>query len=256
MTDIALDGCNVYADSQRAQAYATLAFPGTYYLAYRDLPSIIARHAVRGRALDLGCGAGRSTRFLRDLGFDAVGADISGEMINAARAIDPQGDYRLVGDGDYAALAGTRFNLVLSVFTFDNVPTRDQKLRILRSLRPLLAPGAPVVHLVSSPEIYTHEWASFSTRDFPANRLARDGDIVRTIITDTPDRRPVDDVLCSDGCYRDIFREASYSVEAVYRPLGRRDDPIHWKTEAIIPPWTIYVLTDAAGGAPNVGRRG
>jgi len=31
---------------------------------------------VRGRkAVDFGCGAGRSTRFLRTLGFDAVGVD-------------------------------------------------------------------------------------------------------------------------------------------------------------------------------------
>ena len=67
---------NVYDDRARASAYAALEFPGTYYLAYRDLPTIIGEH-VRGRkAVDFGCGAGRSTRFLRMLGFDAVGVDI------------------------------------------------------------------------------------------------------------------------------------------------------------------------------------
>ena len=35
---------NVYDDAQRAEAYATLEFPGTYYLAYRDLPVIIAEN--------------------------------------------------------------------------------------------------------------------------------------------------------------------------------------------------------------------
>lgn len=246
MTDGTFIGFNVYADERRAQAYATLEFPGTYYLAYRDLPAIIARHAARGRALDFGCGAGRSTRFVRSLGFDAVGIDVSAQMIGAARALDPAGDYRLVGDGEYWSLAGERFDLALSVFTFDNVPTRSRKLRILAGLRPLLSAGAPIVHVVSSPEIYVHEWASFSTRGFPENRLAQDGDIVRTIILDTPDRRPVDDVLCGDATYRDIFREAGFTVAAVYCPLGREDDPVAWVTEATIPPWTIYVLTDAA----------
>ena len=30
---------NVYEDEERARAYATLQFPGTYYLAFRDLPA-------------------------------------------------------------------------------------------------------------------------------------------------------------------------------------------------------------------------
>jgi predicted TPR repeat methyltransferase len=72
---------NVYADGVRARTYAQLEFPGIYYLAYRGLPEILAAHA-RGRgALDFGCGAGRSTRFLRRLGFAATGVDISGAMI-------------------------------------------------------------------------------------------------------------------------------------------------------------------------------
>ena len=64
---------NVYDDPLRAEAYSTLEFPGTYYLAFRDLPPIL-RTCVQGtRALDFGCGAGRSTRFLRGLGFETVG---------------------------------------------------------------------------------------------------------------------------------------------------------------------------------------
>lgn len=66
-----------------------LSFPATYYLAYRDLPAIISQYVaqhVSGReALDFGCGAGRSTRFLKKLGFNAVGIDISSSMIQVAK---------------------------------------------------------------------------------------------------------------------------------------------------------------------------
>jgi len=31
------------------------------------------------------------------------------------------------------------------------------------------------VLIVSRPEIYTYEWASFSTKDFPENRQAKSG---------------------------------------------------------------------------------
>ena len=59
---------NAYEDEERSRAYATLEFPGTYYLAFRDLPALIRRYNHGRRALDFGCGTGRSTRFLRNLG--------------------------------------------------------------------------------------------------------------------------------------------------------------------------------------------
>jgi 2-polyprenyl-3-methyl-5-hydroxy-6-metoxy-1,4-benzoquinol methylase len=68
---------NCYADATRAQAYATLEFKNTYHLAYRDIPAILGEH-VRGRkSLDFGCGTGRSTRFLRQHGFEVTGVDIA-----------------------------------------------------------------------------------------------------------------------------------------------------------------------------------
>ncbi len=87
---------NCYADATRAEAYATLEFKNTYHLAYRDIPAILGEH-VRGRkSLDFGCGTGRSTRFLRQLGFEVTGVDIAEDMIRKARELDPSGDYRLI----------------------------------------------------------------------------------------------------------------------------------------------------------------
>ena len=158
---------NIYETARYADAYARLEFPGTYYLAFRDLPAVFARHATGRRALDFGCGAGRSTRFLERCGFDAVGVDISRDMVAKAREADPAGDYRVIADGDFASLAPGSFDLALSAFTFDNVPTAERKVGILAGLARLLAPKGRLVNLVSSPEIYVNEWASFSTRAFP-----------------------------------------------------------------------------------------
>src|SRR5262245_15256173 len=119
---------NVYDDQARAAAYSTLEFPGTYYLAYRDLPEIIREHVCGRTALDFGCGAGRSTRFLRGLGFEVVAVDVSAPMLGRARERDPKGDYRLVPDGDLSGLPADSFDLALSAFTFDNVPTVEKKV--------------------------------------------------------------------------------------------------------------------------------
>jgi len=237
---------NCYEDGQRAEAYAKLEFPGTYHLAYRDLPDFIHQHVGGRKAVDFGCGTGRSTRFLRQLGFDVIGADISIEMIKRARQLDPQGDYRLLGDDGLGALGHGAWDLVLSAFTFDNIPGRDSKLRILRGLAGLLSGEGKLLNLVSAPEIYVHEWASFSTKDFPENRGARCGDRVRIVVTDIEDARPVEDVLWPDLDYRAVFAEAGLEVVAVHKPLGREGEPYPWVNETRIAPWVIYVLQKAA----------
>ena len=236
---------NVYDDADRARAYAALEFPGTYYLAFRDLPGLF-REQVRGRrALDFGCGTGRSTRFLRGLGFDATGVDLSAAMLEQARARDPGGDYRLVTDG-LAELNAAPFDLILAAFTFDNIPTDGQKATALRALRRWLTPDGRLFLVVSSPEIYRNEWASFSTRDFPENRSARDGDFVSIVMLDVPDRRPVIDVVCGDGHYRELFGAAGWRVTTALSPLATGAEPTQWVSETRIAPWTIYVMAAGA----------
>ena len=253
---------NCYADATRAQAYATLEFKNTYHLAYRDIPAILGEH-VRGRkSLDFGCGTGRSTRFLRQHGFEVTGVDIAEDMIRKARELDPSGDYRLIqsnkvqsndvqsndvtGD-DLSAFQSGTYDLVLAAFTFDNIAGKnnDNKRRILQDLGRLLTQDGKLVLIVSRPEIYTHEWASFSTKDFPENQLAKSGDKVRIIVTDHADPRPVEDILWTDESYREVFKEARLRLLGKYEPLARRDEPYSWVSELEIAPWAVYVLQSA-----------
>jgi SAM-dependent methyltransferase len=233
---------NVYADRQRAESYAKLDFPGTYLLAFRDLPAIIGSVASGATALDFGCGAGRSTRFLRRLGFDVVGVDISEHMLALAREADPGGTYRLVSDGGQNAVEERGFDFVLSAFTFDNVPGWENKERLFRTLGASLRDDGRLINLVSSPEIYVHEWASFSTKEFATNAMAKTGDVVRTVMLDVADRRPVDDIFWTDADYREVYRRAGLAVREVHRPLGTSSDPCTWVSETRVAPWTIYVL--------------
>ena len=236
---------NSYADDRRADAYARLDFPGTYYLAFRDLPALIGPVAAGDVALDFGCGAGRSTRFLARLGFSVTGVDISSEMLARARELDPGGDYRLIADGALTGIAPGSVDLVLCAFTFDNIPGWERKVALFAAMRDALRPGGRLINLVSSPTLYEHEWASFSTRDFPGNRGARTGDVVRTIILDTDDHRPVDDVFWSEADYEEVYRRAGLVVQRLHRPLGNAGDPCTWVNEMRLSPWNVYLLAPA-----------
>lgn len=233
---------NVYEDERRAEAYDKLEFPGTYFLAFRDLPALFIKHVRGSQALDFGCGAGRSTRFLKRLGFDTLGVDISEDMLRRARVRDPDGRYLQVDDDGLGRLPDAGFHLIFSAFTFDNIPTAARKLFYLCELAMRLAPDGRLVNLVSAPEIYTHEWASFTTKDFPENRLAKSGDSVKIVMTDVEDNRPVVDELFSDASYRELFTQAGLEVLEMHKPLGKPEEPFDWVNETSVAPWTIYVL--------------
>jgi len=233
---------NSWGNQTRAESYAQLEFPNTYYLAYRDLPKIISDHVTGSKAVDFGCGTGRSSRYLKKLGFDVIGIDISRDMLDRAKGMDHEGDYRLVSNGNYSHLGSGQYDLVQSIFTFDNIPDWENRTGILSSLRDLLKPTGKMILLDATPELYTHEWASFTTKDFPENSDARTGDIVRDIMLDVEDRRPVDDIFWTEKDYHELFDRAKLQVEGFYKPLGRMDEPFHWVTEMEIAPWMIFVL--------------
>lgn len=233
---------NSYEDAKRAEAYAKLEFPGTYYLAYRDLSTIFFEHVKGKKAIDFGCGTGRSTRFLRKLGFAAVGVDISESMLKKAREMNPEGDYRLITEGDFSQFQDESYDLVLSAFTFDNISTMEKKVKNFGELARLLKPKGRLVNLVSSPEIYTHEWASFSTKDYPENEQAKSGDKVRIVQTETEDKRPVEDVVWTHEYYLETYERAGLEPVKIYKPLAKKSEPFQWINETKIAPWTIYVL--------------
>lgn len=232
---------NSWDNDVRSASYAKLGFPNTYYLAYRDLPEIINNHAKGKRALDFGCGTGRSTRFLKELGFEAVGIDISSCMIEQAIGQDFTGTYILVEDGDYTNVPG-KYDLITSIFTFDNIPEVN-RLKILKGLKSKLCNNGCIVMLDANSEMYTREWASFTTHAFPENRTVHSGGKVKICMTDVEDQSPVEDFLFTENDYRQLFHKADLELVQTYKPLGKSDEPYLWKSELEVAPWIIYVLS-------------
>jgi len=99
-----------------------------------------------------------------------------------------------------------------------------------------------MVNLVSSPEIYTHEWASFSTKDFPENKQTRSGDKVKIIVTHLEDKRPVEDIVWTHEYYQETYSKAGLRLIKTHKPLANPNEPYEWINETRIAPWVIYIL--------------
>ena len=81
------------AYSEMATEYIDLIGSGT--AVHQDDLALIERHLSipLGTVLDLGCGPGHLTAYLRSLGVDAAGIDLVPEFIAHARATYPDGHY-------------------------------------------------------------------------------------------------------------------------------------------------------------------
>ncbi|MFH1355524.1 MAG: class I SAM-dependent methyltransferase [bacterium] len=233
---------NSWNDKQIAKEYAELEFNNTYHIAYRDLPEIISKHVSGNKALDFGCGTGRSTRFLEKLGFDVIGIDIAENMLSQAREIDPKGHYELVTNNNYTHLGTGLFDFIQSIFTFDNIFGLETRQNILKNLKELLKPEGTMICLDANPLLYHNESASFSTKDFPENKTAKTGDTVKVVMNDLEDKTPISDVYWTEEDYLKLFKNVGFSIKEIYRPLGKPDEPFEWKMETTIPPWLIFVL--------------
>jgi hypothetical protein len=150
-----------------------------------------------------------------------------------------------VPDGELGGIGTDAYDLILSSFTFDNIPTMEKKVALFEALRHLLKVDGAIVNLVSSPDIYVNEWASFSTKGFPANRTAQSGDEVSIVMLDVEDSRPVKDILWTDADYDEAYKRAGLKAIGTYRPLAKQSEPFSWVSETTIAPWVIYALRSA-----------
>ena len=183
-----------------AQAYSAVAelYIGLFGAADKVDPddlALIRRH-LAGRAgpvLDLGCGPGHITRFLRSLGADARGVDVVPEFIAHARAADPDGDYRLESI-DELELAEHSVGGILSWYSLIHRPPREVD-GVLAAFHRALAPGGALVigfFVGEGPFEHKVTTAYRYTPDEMSRRLADVGftEVERLVRLEDPVHRP------------------------------------------------------------------
>jgi SAM-dependent methyltransferase len=101
-------------------------------------PVMVDRVAGRGfaTALDIGCGEGRFCRMLRGHGIRATGLDPTAALLQRARELDPEGDYR-EGRAEQLPFDSGAFDLVVSYLSLIDIPDLDAAVaEMARVLRP------------------------------------------------------------------------------------------------------------------------
>lgn len=91
------------------------------------------------RVLDHGCGPGESTRLLKELGYDAVGVDISPKMVDLAQG---RGVEAYVSNSDPLPFADGEFDAVFACASLEWCP---QPHKLVREFVRVVKPGGVIV---------------------------------------------------------------------------------------------------------------
>ena len=224
-----------------ARGYAVLGIEGTFYIAYRELDRIIKDYSLKGVAIDVGCGGGRSTRFLKGLGFESIGVDIEPSQIEQSRDRDPSGDYRVAKDGK-VPLDDQTADVTLSCIVLLESPSFHHLKESIAELARITKSGGKIIVVTNSEESYQNNWASFNC-DFPENQYLQSGRQVKVLVRGA--EAVFYDYYWSDEDYRAAFSEAGLRFISLSKPLADGSEPFEWVTEMEKPNWSIYLLERA-----------
>ena len=225
---------------ETAYTYSNFGIQGTSWLSFRDVPDFISKFVKGKKTLDFGCGAGRSTRFLKNLNLEVIGVDISSEFIKQANRVDKVGKYLLMKKGRIP-FPNNSYDFVFSSHVLLMVPTKAGLNEIFQEVHRVLKKDGIFIVVTGSEEMhsYRRNWISYQT-DFPENISPSSGTIVKLKI------KEVNSLFCdynwTNEDYLNVIKNNGFEIAKIHFPLGKDADGINWKSEKEASPYVIYVL--------------
>ncbi len=107
-----------------------------------------------GLVLDLGCGTGAETRYLRDQGYDMIGVDNSLDMLEIAREQDSEGILYLLQDMREFELYGTVRAIVSVCDCVNYILEKDELLEVFKLANNYLDPKGLFIFDMNTPYKY------------------------------------------------------------------------------------------------------
>ncbi len=188
---------------------------------------------LQGKILDVGCGPGNFSRFLRAHGAQVVGVDVSEKEIALARAHGDGVEYHVIKSGEFAGLP-SNFDAVTFSFSLFTIPTFAETVKTLTACRSRIKPDGRLVILNSKFE--PGEAREFVSYRIQAIANPKSGDPIRVWLG--RDRRlEVVDYYWTLVDYEEMLRRSGFVLEEIVEPLAAGAG---WLDETRHSPCTIF----------------
>ena len=182
-----------------------------------------------GRTLDLGCGEGRLSRDLRDLGHRVVGVDASAAMVASARQADPELEAR-VADAAALPFGDGEFDCVIAFMSLQDV---DDYEGAIGECARVLSPGGhlcvAIVHPLNSAGEFEGDEGdspyvirgSYLDPSAYADSIVRDG-LALTLVSEHRPLEAYTEAVARSGLLIERLREPAVPEAAIGSERSRR----------------------------------
>ncbi len=208
---------------------------GTGYLAFRDLPLILKDNKGK-KALDFGCGAGRSSKYLERLSFCVTGVDTNPHMIKTAKSNLKSAEFLHLNSSELPFQNET-FDLVFNSFVLFDMSSKAEIISTFKELKRVCKKGGEIVSIVNSNHLFTKHWLTVKN-NFEQNHELQSGDIARIILSDL--NIEIFDYYWTNSDYEECFKEVGFIQISKHEPLGHSNEGYDWLDELHYPPYSIY----------------
>lgn len=207
------------------------------YLAYRDIPAIIAQYCHGKDTLDYGAGTGLSTQFLQKQDLNVTGVDISKEMLAQAVINCPNTSFYLIQNGSIPSIPEA-YDLVFSSFVLFELESEKEILTYLEEAKRVLKKDGVFIAVTGSQEMYSKDWLIYKS-DFPENKNLKSGDLAKIYLNDADIE--FTDYYWTESDYRRLFKQAGFQLIEVHYPMGKESESYPWKDEKKSSPFVVFV---------------
>lgn len=232
-----------YSSQYRALNYSN-QIVGTGYLAYRDLADLfhtyLSKQLSQIYALDYGCGRGRSSKFLADLGCRVDAIDICSNMLEQAKhQTNSLIKYHLVSPYSNS-LPQSFYDLVLAQLVLVEMRSYQDINKMLAEQYYYLKPGGVLIHVTAAEPLLHRHWLTIDN-DFGINKTVKCGQAGKIRLINR--NIELDSWYWSESLLEKSFQDNGFSLKHKHKPLGNTEDPYQWKDESSVSPYLIYVLS-------------
>lgn len=227
--------------NQLSKEFATRDFSGSRYLIYREVPKILSTLQLKtSLVLDIGCGTGRSTRYLRDLGYNPIGIDINYTLLKLAKEKDKEGSYVLTKKA--WPFRDNLFDLAYCQLVLLELPSKAEILSLFLSTKRILSEKGTLVIVTATPESSSPgEWLSISTTFKENMPYPKSGEKVKKLLI--PENISLIDHHWDESDITEIAHLADLKLKTSLKFRTQKNDPYEWKDEIHTPPYMAYILT-------------